>query len=205
MVIHGALEDADLKFTTIKDEQGADVEIQQGTVWPLIRSQDRDVRKAAWEAYADGYISVKNTMAATLAGAVKKDVFYARARNYDSALEAALGGINIPVGVYRSLLDTFRKHLPVWHRFWEIKRRALGVDKLHGYDIDVPVVRTVRDIPYSEAIDIVSAGMAPLGDEYSTVLRRALKEQRWVDIYPNQGKGSGAFSAGVPGTHPFLL
>ena len=203
--IRTALEDADLKFATIKDEQGNDVEIQQGNVWSLIRSQDRAVRKAAWEAYADGYISMKNTFAASLAGGVKRDVFYARARKYGSSLEAALAENNIPVQVYNSLLDTFKSQLPVWHRFWEIKRRALGVDRLHGYDIDVPIIRNQRNLPYSKAMEMICAGMSPLGDEYATVLKRGLYEERWVDIYPNQGKGSGAFSFGTHGTHPFLM
>jgi oligoendopeptidase F len=203
--IHVALEDADLKFATIKDEEGNDVQVQQGNVEPLIRSQDRNVRKAAWEAYADGYIGVKNTMAATLAGAVKSDVFYARARNYPSALRASLGPFEIPVQVFDNLLETFRRHLPLWHRYWDIRRRALGVDKLHGYDIDVPLVRVQRRIAYEEAIDTICEGMSPLGEEYIEPMRKGLVEQRWVDIYPNQGKGSGAFSSGVPGTHPFLM
>jgi oligoendopeptidase F len=203
--IHVALEDADLTFATIKDESGTEVEIAQGNVWPLIESQDRAVRKAAWEAYADGYLSVKNTMAATLAGAVKGDVFYARAHNYGSALEAALAANNIPEAVYRNLLATFERHLPVWHRYWEIRRRALGVDKLHVYDSQVPLVRSVRPIPYAGAVEMILAGMAPLGDEYLGPMRRGMQQERWVDIYPNQGKGSGAFSSGVHGTRPFLM
>ncbi len=203
--IRTALEDADLKFATIKDEEGNDVEIQQGNVWSHIRSQDRAVRKAAWEAYADGYIGMKNTFAASLAGGVKRDVFYARARKYESSLEAALAENNIPVEVYNSLLDTFNSQLPVWHRFWEIKRRALGVDSLHGYDIDVPIIRSQRNLQYSEAMEKICAGMSPLGDEYATALKRGLYDERWVDIYPNQGKGSGAFSFGTHGTHPFLM
>ncbi|MDQ6692853.1 MAG: oligoendopeptidase F [Chloroflexota bacterium] len=203
--IHIALEDADLKFATVKDEEGQDVDLQQGNVWPLIRSQKRAVRKAAWEAYADGYISVKNTMAGTMSGIVKRDVFYATARGYSSSLEAALGAINIPMQVYTSLLDTYRKHIPVWHRYWEIKRRALGVDKLHGYDIDMPLVRTLRHIPYEEGKNIVIKGMQPLGEDYGSTLRRGLNEERWVDIYPNVGKGSGAFSYGMHGQHPFLM
>ncbi|MEO6457166.1 MAG: oligoendopeptidase F [Chloroflexia bacterium] len=203
--IRTALEDADLKFATIKDEEGNDLEIQQGNVWSHIRSQNRDVRKAAWEAYADGYIGMKNTFATSLAGGVKRDVFYARSRKYSSSLEAALAENNIPVEVYNSLLDTFKSQLPVWHRFWEIKRRALGVDSLHGYDIDVPIIRNQRNLPYSDAMEKICAGMAPLGDEYATVLKRGLYDERWVDIYPNQGKGSGAFSFGTHGTHPFLM
>jgi oligoendopeptidase F len=203
--IHTALENADLKFATIKGENGEDVEVMQGNIDTLIRLQDREVRKAAWEAYADGYISVKNAMAGTLAGQVKTDVFFARAHNYPTALDAALAGGNIPREVYFNLLDTFKRHLPVWHRYYQIRKRALGVESLHGYDIDVPLVRAKRTIPWQEGCDIVIEGLKPLGDEYGAVLRKGLKEQRWVDIYPNQGKGSGAFSYGTHGTHPFLM
>ncbi len=203
--IHTALEDADLTFAPIQDAAGDEIAITQGSVWPLIRSQDRAERRAAWESYADGYLSVKNTMAGTLSGAVKRDVFYARARRYPSALEAALAPRNLPVAVFENLLSTFEKHLPLWHRYWAIRRRALGVDTLHFYDTYVPLVRQVRAIPYAEAVATVCAGMAPLGPEYGAILRRGLEQERWVDIYPNQGKGSGAFSTGVPGTHPFLM
>lgn len=203
--IHSVLEDADMKFASITDEEGAEVEVKQGNVWPLIRSQQREVRKAAWETYADGYLAVKNTMAATLVGGVKRDVFYARARNYKSALEAALAQDNIPTQAYNNVLKAFIEHLPVWHRYWGIKARALGVDKLHGYDIDVPLIRTERHIPYDRAREIVLSGLEPLGEEYGVPLRAGLYEQRWVDIYPNEGKGSGAFSYGAHGTYPFLM
>ncbi|MEA2572865.1 MAG: oligoendopeptidase [Chloroflexia bacterium] len=203
--IHTALENADLKFATIKGENGEDLEVMQGNIDTLIRHQDREVRKAAWEAYADGYISVKNTMAGTLLGQVKTDVFFARARKYPSALDAALAGGNIPREVYFNLLDTFKRQLPVWHRYYEIRKRALGVESLHGYDIDVPLLRSKRKIEWQEGCDIVIEGMKPLGGEYNSVLTKALREQRWVDIYPNQGKGSGAFSYGTHGTYPFLM
>jgi oligoendopeptidase F len=130
---------------------------------------------------------------------------YARAHKYGSSLEAALAADNIPKEAFTGMLETYQKHLPVWHRYWEIKRRALGVDKLHGYDIDVPLIRGQRKIPYEQGMFIVTEGMKPLGEEYGETLKRGLHKQRWVDIYPNQGKGSGAFSAGTHGTHPFLM
>ncbi|HUS16269.1 MAG TPA: oligoendopeptidase F [Chloroflexia bacterium] len=203
--IHMALEDADLKFGTIRDENQAEVEIQQGNVWPLIRSNDAAVRQAAWETYADGYLSVKNTMAATLVGGMKRDVFYARARNYPTSLEAALDADHIPAVVFHNLIETFQRYLPVWHRFWDVRRRALGLDRMHLYDMYVPLIRSERPIPYEQSIETICTGMAPLGEEYVNTMRRGLQEQRWVDVYPNQGKGSGAFSSGVPGTHPFLM
>ena len=203
--IHGALADSDLKFGKIKDENGQEIELGQGNIETLIRNRNRDVRKAAWEAQADGYISMKNTFAAALAVGVKRDVFYARARKYPNSLESALGAINIPVEVFYTTIETFKRMLPLWHRYWEIKRRGLGVDKLHGYDIDVPLVRSQRKIPYEQGMRMVVEGLAPLGEEYAAPMKRGLYEERWVDVFPNEGKAGGAFSSGAPGTHPFLL
>lgn len=203
--IYAALSDSDLKLGTIEDEAGQKVELGQSNVLTMIRHSDRKVRQAAWESMSDAYIGMKNTFAASLAAGVKRDVFYAKAHSYSSSLEAALSADNVPTSVFYSVLDTFKKHLPVWHRYWEIKRRGLGVDKLHGYDIDVPLVRTERKIPYSRAMEMVLAGMAPLGDDYINPLKRGLYDQRWVDVLPNEGKGGGAFSSGWHGTHPFLF
>ncbi len=203
--IYNALADSDLKLGTISDEKGDKVELGQSNILTMIRNRDREVRKAAWESMSDAYLGMKNTFAATLAGGIKRDVFYARAHNYDSSLESALSADNVPTSVFYNVLDTFKKHLPVWHRYWEIKRRGLGVDKLHGYDIDVPLIRKERTIPYAEGEEIVLAGLAPLGEEYLRPLKRGLYEQRWVDVLPNEGKGGGAFSSGAPGTHPFLF
>jgi oligoendopeptidase F len=203
--VYIALADSDLKLGTIEDETGAKVELGQSNIITMIRNRNREVRKAAWESMSDAYLSMKNSFSATLVGGIKRDVFYARAHRYNSSLESALSADNVPTSVFYNVLDTFKKHLPVWHRYWEIKRRGLGVDKLHGYDIDVPLVRSERKIPYSEAKEIVLAGMAPLGKEYIEPLKRGLDQQRWVDVLPNDGKGGGAFSSGAPGTHPFLF
>ncbi|MGA7730009.1 MAG: oligoendopeptidase F [Chloroflexia bacterium] len=203
--IHGALADSDLKFGKINDPEGREVELGQGNIETLIRNRDRAVRKAAWEAQADAYISMKNTFAAALGVGVKRDVFYARARKYANSLESALGATNIPIEVFHTTIDTFKRMLPLWHRYWEIKRRGLGVDKLHGYDVDVPLVRSQRKIPYEEGMRMVVNGLAPLGEEYAAPMKRGLYEERWVDVLPNEGKAGGAFSSGAPGTHPFLL
>jgi oligoendopeptidase F len=203
--IHGALADSDLKFGKINDPEGREVELGQGNIETLIRNRDRTVRKAAWEAQADAYISMKNTFAAALSVGIKRDVFNARARKYANSLESALGATNIPVEVFHTTIDTFKRMLPLWHRYWEIKRRGLGVDKLHGYDIDVPLVRSQRKIPYEEGMRMVVNGLAPLGEEYAVPMKRGLYEERWVDALPNEGKAGGAFSSGAPGTHPFLL
>lgn len=202
---HDALADADLKFGKVKDAEGNDVELGQGNIETFIRNSNRDVRKAAWEAQADAYIGMKNTFAATLTTAVKRDVFYARARKYGSSLEAALGASNIPVEVFHTTIDTFKSHLPLWHRYWEIKRRGLGVDKLRGYDIDWPLIRTQRKIPYEQGMQMVVEGLAPLGTEYAEPMKRGLYQDRWVDALPNEGKAGGAFSSGAWGTNPYLL
>ena len=144
-------------------------------------------------------------MAACLATGVKQDVFMACARQYPSSLDAALDANHIPTSVFHRLIATFRANLPTWHRYWRLRRRALGYDTLHVYDIKVPLAATAMPVPYATAIDWISAGMKPLGDEYVGTMRDGLNEQRWVDIYPNKGKRMGAFSTGAQGTHPFIL
>ncbi|HMA36941.1 MAG TPA: oligoendopeptidase F [Chloroflexia bacterium] len=201
----GALTAADLEFAPIRDSQGAAIPVTQATIYPLRRSLDRAVRQGAWESYGDAHLRIRNGLASTLAGALTRDVFYARARQYPSALAAALAPFNIPTAVFDNLQATCQAHLPLWHRYWAICRRALGVETLHVYDTFMPLVRTERRIPYAEATAIVEAGLAPLGEEYLAVLRRGLHEERWVDIYPNQGKYGVPFSTGVHGTHPFVL
>ena len=129
----------------------------------------------------------------------------ARAHNYSSSLDAALTANHIPPEVFHNLIKTFRRNLPTWHRYWDIRRRTLGFDKLHVYDEKAPLTKAKPNVPYAQAVEWILQGMQPLGDEYVTVARRGMTEQRWVDIYPNQGKRAGAFSTGVPGTQPFIL
>ncbi|KPV50686.1 oligoendopeptidase F, partial [Kouleothrix aurantiaca] len=111
----------------------------------------------------------------------------------------------IPLEVFHNLIDTFRRHLPTWHRYWQVRRRALGYDKLHVYDIKAPLTGKMPNVSFTQAVDWIGAGMLPLGEEYVSTLRDGATEQRWVDVYPNQGKRMGAYSHGVPGTHPFIL
>ncbi len=203
--IHGTLSDADLTFALAHDAAGETSEIGQGTISALLHSADRETRRTAWENYADAYLQHKNTIANCLATGIKQNVFMARARRYDSALEAALTPNHIPVEVFHNLIATFRKHLPTWHRYWDIRRRALKLDRLHVYDITAPLAEQPPVVPYSQAVDWIAEGMQPLGEEYVSVLRRGATEERWVDIYPNRGKRMGAYSSGTPGTHPFIL
>src|SRR5690606_32565278 len=187
------LTSADLKFKPATNSQGEEVEVAQGTIDTILHGADREARRTAWENYADGYLSMKNTLASNYSAAVKRDVFYARARRYSSSLEAALFPNNIPPEVFHSLIDTYRKHIPTWHRYWAVRRRALGVETLHPYDIWAPITSAKPHISFEQAVDWISEGMAPLGDEYVNVLRRGCLEQRWVDRALNQGKTQGAF------------
>ncbi len=202
---HMMLENADMTFPTMLDDHGHDVELTQGNSDTLIGSAVRSVRRAAWQGYADSYLKVKNTMAATLVGAINADVFYARAHRYASALEASLHPYNLPLAVFDNLISTVRAHLPLWHRYWAIRRRALGVAALHPYDVHVPLAAAEETIPYDRGVEILVAALAPLGEEYVAVARRGLTVERWVDKYPNVGKGSGAHSTGTYGTRPFMM
>ncbi|MCE5258276.1 MAG: oligoendopeptidase F [Chloroflexi bacterium] len=201
---HSILTDADLAFRPALDADGAEHTVAQGTIDALLMSPDRTLRKSAWESYADGALAFRNTLANCLATGVKQDVFSARVRRYDSSLQAALSETSIPEAVYRSAIETFRRNIPVWHRYWRLRQRAQGEPKLAVYDIAAPLADSPA-IPFRQALDWVCAGLAPLGDEYVRTVRRGVLEQRWVDIYPNQHKSSGAFSSGRMGTHPFIL
>src|SRR4029453_16029642 len=136
---------------------------------------------------------------------VRANVFQAKARRYLSALEASLAANNVPLAVYENVLDAYDRHRPLWHRYWEIRRRALGLEKLEGWDIFAPLVTREGPVPFSQAVEWISEGVAPLGDDYFSIMRRGLLEDRWVDIYPNVGKRNGAYSSGTYGTNPFIL
>jgi oligoendopeptidase F len=197
---HDMLVDADMKFAPAK----GGVEVAQGTIDKLLISPDREVRRTAWQNYCDGHIGLENTLASALATTMKADVFTARARKFESSVEAALFEHNIPRAVYDSTVETFKKNLPVWHRYWRVRRKALGVEKLEHCDIWAPISKKPPVVPFSVAVDNISAALAPLGDNYVKVLRRGCLEERWVDVYPTVGKSSGAFSTGWNGTHPFV-
>jgi oligoendopeptidase F len=203
--IHGVLANADLAFAPAEAGDGDQNEVAQGTINALLASTDREVRRNAWESYADAHLAVKNTMAACLAAGIKRDVFVARARRYGSSLEAALTPNHIPLEVFQNMLGAFRRNIPTWHRYWAVRRRALGVDKLHVYDTRATLTQSLAPVPYRQAVDWVLEGVAPLGPEYIEVLRRGVLEERWVDIYPNKGKRMGAFSLTGHGTNPFIF
>jgi oligoendopeptidase F len=200
------LTNTDLRFADAADNQGERRPVTQGTPPPTgIDSPDRALRRSAWESYSDGHLGMKNTLAGAYLTSVKQNVLLARVRGYGSVLESMLSPYNIPVEVFHNFIDTFQANLPTWHRYWEIRRRALGVETIHPYDIWAPLARNQPEITYSQAIDWISEGLAPLGDEYVTVMRRGCLEERWVDYAPNSGKAQGAFSNPSYDTHPFIF
>jgi oligoendopeptidase F len=201
----GMLNNADLQFPTIKDENGEDVEVTHGRYSRFLESSDVRIRRDAFKAVYKVYGDFKNTFASTLSGNVKKDNFNARVRKYNSARHAALSANNIPESVYDNLVDTVNKNLHLIHRYVKLRKKVLGVNELHMYDLYTPLVKDVKmEIGYDEAKELVLKGLAPLGEEYSNVLKEGF-ENRWVDIHENKGKRSGAYSSGAYGTNPYIL
>ncbi|MBN1936864.1 MAG: oligoendopeptidase F [Anaerolineae bacterium] len=201
----GMLANADFKFKPALGSDDKEYPLTQGTLGKLLSSPDREVRRTAWEHYADEYLAHRNALAACLATSLKQNVFKMRVRGHSSTLAATLFEHNVPVQVFHNLIDTFRKNLPTWHRYWAIRRRALGVDQLHPYDIWAPLSDAQPLVPYEQAVEWICAGLAPLGADYVERVRRGCLHDRWVDVYPNQGKRNGAFSSGSYGTHPFIM
>lgn len=203
--IYSMLSNADLKFPKVKNEQGEEIELTQGRYIQFLESKNRDVRANAFKAMYDTYGKLRNTMAATLNANVTKNVFYSRARKYPSALEMSLFGDNIPKEVYTNLIDTIHKHLPLMYRYMELRKKLLGVDELHMYDLFAPLVDEFKmDITYDQAKTTVKESLKPLGDAYLNVLQEGF-DQGWIDVYENEGKRSGAYSWGAYGTHPYVL
>ncbi|MDX8289612.1 oligoendopeptidase F [Metabacillus indicus] len=201
----GMLNNADLEFPSIKDEDGEEVEVTHGRYIRFLESEDRRVREDAFKAVYGTYDKYKNTFASTLSGAVKKDNFYATVRNYSSAREAALSNNNIPEEVYENLVKTVNNNLHLLHKYIELRKKVLGLQELHMYDLFTPLVKDVKmKVPYAEAKDYLLKGLAPLGDEYIAILNEGF-ENRWVDVHENKGKRSGAYSSGTYGTNPYIL
>ena len=203
--IFSMFNDADAKFGTIRDENGKEVELTHGRFGGFMESSDRRVRKEAFEALYQTYDQFKNTLAATYSANVKKAKFYADVRKYPSALAAALAPGNIPTEVYDNLIETVHRFLPAMYRYVALRKRALGVEELHMYDVYVPLVADqTKKIPFAEAKEIVKRGLAPMGEEYVSHLEEGF-DNRWIDVYENRGKRSGAYSWGAYGTHPYVL
>lgn len=203
--IFSMFNDADAKFGTIRDENGKEVELTHGRFGGFMESSDRRVRKEAFEALYQTYDQFKNTLAATYSANVKKAKFYADVRKYPSALAAALAPGNIPTEVYDNLIETVHRFLPAMYRYVALRKRVLGVEELHMYDVYVPLVADqTKKILFAEAKEIVKRGLAPMGEEYVSHLEEGF-DHRWIDVYENRGKRSGAYSWGAYGTHPYVL
>jgi oligoendopeptidase F len=201
----GMLNNADLEFPSIKDENGEEVEVTHGRYIRFLESSDRRVRKDAFMAVYSTYGKYRNTFASTLSGTVKKDNFNASIRKYNSARHAALAANNIPESVYDNLVNTINDNLHLLHRYVSLRKKVLGLDKLHMYDLYTPLVKDVKmEISYEEAKEIIVKGLAPLGEDYVNVLKEGF-ENRWIDVHENKGKRSGAYSSGAYGTNPYIL
>lgn len=199
------LTNADMKFPSIRDEKGKKVELTEERYIKYISSRNREVRKAAFEALYATYGKNLNTLGATFNGMLKTSRFYADARRYESDLAAALDGPNIPLSVYANLVDTIESNLKPLHRYMALRKKALGVGKLHMYDVYVPLVKSpYREVSWEEAKKIALSALRPLGDDYMKQFERGL-ESGWIDVYPNRGKRGGAYSWGSYGTHPYIL
>lgn len=196
---------ADIKYPKVKVEGGGEVELTSGNYTVIIESKDRDVRKGAFEAKYKTINSFINTLGQTLAGEVKKNVVMADIRNFNTAREAALFENNVPVSVYDSLLESVHKNIGGLHRFMDLRKRIMGYDELHMYDIYTPILGDVEmNFTFEEAREIVLDALKPLGEEYQAALKEGF-ENRWVDVYENTGKRSGAYSSGTYGTDPYIL
>ena len=196
---------ADIKFPYIKNEEGEEVEVTKGRYVAFLESKDRRVRKDAFEAVYSTYKKMKNTLATTLTGNVKKNRFYSMVRKYPSALAASLDNDNISVNVYNNLIETVNKNLPLLDRYLKLRKKVLKLDELHMYDLYVPMVEEFdKDIPYEEGKATVLEALKPLGEEYIGYLQKGMNSS-WIDVYENEGKTSGAYAWGSYKTHPYVL
>lgn len=199
------INNADIKFGSIVDEDGDEVELTHGRYIGFMESHDRSIRKDAYEHMYKAYENLKNTLATNYNYNTKTDVITARIRKYASAREAALSGDNIPAEVYDNLVDTVNSRLDLLHRYVEVRRKLLKVDEVHMYDMYVPLVEMHKEeIPYEKALDMMREGLAPLGDDYLKRMNAGI-EAGWIDVYENEGKTSGAYSFGSYDSMPYIL
>lgn len=200
------LTDADFKFGMIKNEKGEEIELSHSSFSALLHSPKREVRKNAFHQYYDVFSDHENALAATLNGSVQSDVYYAQARGYPSAIEAALFSDNVPLKVYDNLISAVRKRSDVVQRYLDLRRRKMRLKDIHHYDTYVPILSDLdQRRTWKQAVDAVMKSLEPLGDDYCKVLHGGLTDQRWCDRYPNRGKQSGAFSCGTFDGAPYIM
>jgi oligoendopeptidase F len=199
------LNDADLRFGEIQDHNDRTIELSHATFGQLLISPQRKVRRNAFDQYYSQFSAHENTLAATLCGSIQRDVYYAKARDYSSSLDAALFPDNVPIDVYNNLISAVRASLPNVHHYLEVRQRKMELKDLHHYDTYVPILSDIeKRHTWDDAVDVVLESLAPLGSEYVGVLESGLRG-RWADRYPNRGKQSGAFSCGSFDGDPFIL
>lgn len=203
--IFSMFNNADIRFPEIAGEDGHPVQVTHGRYMSLMQSRNRQVRKDAFEAMYGVYGDWRNTLAAMYRANVKQEAFLAKAHKYTSDLEAALDGSHIPVKVYEQLIEAVHESMPLMYRYMKLRKKLLGVEELHMYDLYVPVIEQDHsEIPFEQAKKTVLEGLAPMGEEYLHLLREGF-DHGWIDVYENQGKRTGAYSWGAYGTHPYVL
>ncbi len=203
--IFAMINNADIKFGKIQDEEGDEIEVTHGNYISLMESPDREVRKAAYENLYAAYSAQKNTLAATYNYNVKKNCIISKIRKYPSALAAELDGDKIPEDVYLNLVKSVNDNLDILHRYVSLRKKILGVEEIHMYDMYAPLVdMPKRDVPYEEALNVVRKGLRPMGEDYLKVLNDGIKAG-WIDVYENEGKTSGAYSFGSYDSMPYVL
>lgn len=198
------LNNADLTFPVIRDDEGNEIEITKGNFISLMQNKSRRVRRETFQALYGTYLKLENTFATALNAGVKRDIFYAKVRRHQSARSASLFADNIPPAVYDSLVQTVHSNFGTIHRYMKLRKKILSLDELHMYDIYVPLVDVEWQIPYPEAVEMLKKGIAVFGDSYSEVLAEGL-DSRWADIYEKKGKTGGAYCDSIYGVHPYLL
>jgi oligoendopeptidase F len=203
--VFGLLSNTELRWHTIKDPDGKDVEITSSSYTAALQSKNREYRRAAFEALMGSFLDVKSTLAATLAGAMQRDWFYSKARKYPTSLAAALDAENLPDSVYDNLVKTVNDHRQSLQRYVALKKRVLKLDQMHFYDLYVNLVDVPeRHYSFDEARQLVLAGVKPFGEDYVNVMKQAF-DSRWIDVYENKGKRSGAYNAGTYLSPPYVL
>lgn len=203
--IYAMYNGADIDFPTVTDSDGEEIKITHGNFVPILGGTDRELRMKAFKALYDTYGKMRNTIAATFNANVEQACFYADVRKYSSTLEMYLDGSNIPVSVYDNLIEVVHENMDLMHRYVKLRKKILDVDELHMYDVYAPIAKAPKEkISFEKAKQMVLEGLAPMGEAYLSKLKEGFAN-RWIDVYENEGKRSGAYSWGAYGTHPYVL
>ncbi|MEO1166840.1 MAG: oligoendopeptidase F [Chloroflexota bacterium] len=202
---YSELSNGDLQFEDATGSDGEPFPVTQSSIGMIKGNTDREIRRTGWHNYNDGYLAFKNTFASTYLTSVKQSTMQMRVRGYDSVLQMMLHPFNLPVDVFHNLIDNYKKNLPTWHRYWDMKRQILGLDEIHDYDIWAPMTQNEPTVNFEQAVDYIAKGMMPLGEEYVDAMVKGCLEENWVDWSVNKGKRQGAFSNGSYDTFPFIM